>query len=218
MKYHPNIVLMGFCSVDTLLNLLGSDDYWNPRFAVRSGKLVLTHVLVPRPEEVLREEIYRSKLLDLGLILWHRFRELLGLEQEEAPEITAAIFDEMVATCHRIGATLVFADLPVYDHVWNTREAMSPNELFLSQYCESRHLRCDRPLSRQQPQANLKTGCRANPPLAVVGLAQKSFRRRRRGSLFFPTLAGRPENRTCAELVPLAKRGNPGLVYKHRIS
>jgi len=142
VKYHPDIVLLGFCWVEMPRNLQGFASYWKPRFVLRNGELVLTHVPVPRPEEVLRQEIYRSKSLDLGLIFWHRFSYRLGLEQNEGHEITVAIFDEMVATCRRIGATPVIAYLPVNNELVAVDEAMSANELFLSQYCESRRIPC----------------------------------------------------------------------------
>jgi hypothetical protein len=141
-RYHPDIVLLGFVWADMKRNLLGFRDYWKPRFVFQNQKLVLTHVPVPRPEEMLRQEIYRSKLLDLGVILWHRFRVPLGLEEKAAHEITAALLDQMVASCHRIGATPVFAYLPIVKELSNTDEAMLPNEQFLSQYCDTRHLAC----------------------------------------------------------------------------
>jgi len=142
VKYHPGVVLVGFNWYDMHRNCQGFLFYWKPRFVLREGRLLLTHVPVPPPEDVVRQEIYRSKLLDLGNILWHRFSLTFGSEQEDAREITSAIFDEMLALCHRIGATLVFAYLPVGEELADPSGAMSPNEQFLSQYCESRHVPC----------------------------------------------------------------------------
>ncbi len=142
VKYRPDVVLLGFVWIDMHRNVQEFLFCSKPRFVLRNGKTVLTNVPVPRPEEVLRQEIYRSKLLDLTEILWHKFNLRFGSEQEQARELTAAIFDEMVATCHRIGATPVFAYLPITDELSDTQEAMSANEQFLSQYCQSRQVLC----------------------------------------------------------------------------
>lgn len=142
VKYHPDIVLLGFVWYDMHRNTQGFLFYWKPRFVLRNNQLVLTNVPVPAPDEVVRQEIYRSKLLDLGNTLWHRFNLSFGSEQEGARKITAAIFDEMIAACHRISATPVFAYLPVNEELADTSEAMSANEQFLSQYCESRRVPC----------------------------------------------------------------------------
>lgn len=142
LKYRPDIVLLGFVWYDMHRNYQGFLFYWKPRFVLQNGELVLTHVPVPPPEEIIRQEIYRSKLWDLGYILWHRFSLQFGSEQKEARNLTASIFDELVATCHGIGATTVFAYLPVAEELEDTNETMSPNEQFLSQYCQSRRVPC----------------------------------------------------------------------------
>jgi hypothetical protein len=142
VKYHPDIVMLGFGWRDTWWNIIGFSNYWKPRFEMRDHQLVLTHVPVPRPEEILRKEIYRSKLWDLGVVFWHELGLRLGFEQNEVSEITAAILDEIVSTCHRIGATPVFVYLPVQSDLFGTQKGFSPAEQPLSQYCESRHVPC----------------------------------------------------------------------------
>jgi hypothetical protein len=142
VKYHPDIVLLGFGWRDTWWNIVGFSNYWKPRFEMRNHQLVLTHVPVPRPEEILREEIYRSKLSDLGVIFWHELGLRRGFEQNEVTEITAAIFDEIVSTCQRIGATPVFVYLPVQSDLFDTQEGLSPGEQPLSRYCKSRDIPC----------------------------------------------------------------------------
>src|SRR5262245_8754804 len=73
LKYHPDIVLLGFLYEDMERNLVGFRDFAKPRFELRGGRLELRGVPVPPPEEVLREEEYRSKFLDLWTILRARW-------------------------------------------------------------------------------------------------------------------------------------------------
>jgi hypothetical protein len=142
VKYAPDLVLLGFVWDDIPRNTLGFRDYWKPRFVLRNHELVLTHVPVPSPDEVLRQEIYQPKLLDVSLILWHRLRFQMGKDQQEGYDLAAAIFDDLATSCQKIGAKLAFAYLPIWDEVTNRTPGMLPDEQFLSQYCDSRHLPC----------------------------------------------------------------------------
>ncbi len=59
VKYKPDIVLLGFVWFDVFRNLWNFNTYAKPKFVLRDHKLILTHVPVPSPDTILREEIYR---------------------------------------------------------------------------------------------------------------------------------------------------------------
>ncbi len=142
VRYHPDVVLVGFMWLDMDRNVPAFTFYAKPKYELRNGKLVLTHVPVPPPQEVLREEVFRLKSLDLFQIAWRKFKVLTRLEQQEAHTITAAILDEIVAVCHQNGATPMFVYMPTGQEIADPDPSAHVNEQFLTQYCESRHALC----------------------------------------------------------------------------
>ena len=90
VKYHPDIVVLGFAFMDTDRNLWKFFAFAKPKFQLAPDGLKLTNVPVPTPEQVLAEEPYRSKALDFAIILREKIRSLLGINEREAKELTNA--------------------------------------------------------------------------------------------------------------------------------
>jgi len=128
LKYDPDIVLLGFMPDDMERNVLSFRDYAKPRFAVREGRLELTTGPVPRPEETLAAEKWRSKFLDLLTMARSRYEWRSGRTSAVTKELTAAILDEMKSSIEAAGARPAFAYLPVYGEIPRTEEGMTSRE------------------------------------------------------------------------------------------
>lgn len=138
-KYSPDIVILGFVYLDMRRNMLEFRDYAKPRFELVNDRLKLKNVPVPPPELTLEKEFYRSKALDLFTMLHQRLLWTFGSEPRRTEEITTAILDEMITTIRSIGATPVFAYLPVREEVES--EEVTPGEKYFLSYCRGKQLR-----------------------------------------------------------------------------
>lgn len=138
LKYRPDIVLLGFMPDDMERNVLSFRDYAKPRFALRGGRLELTTGPVPRPEETLAAEKWRSKFADLLTMARSRYEWRSGKTSAITKELTAAILDEMKSATLAAGARPAFAYLPVYGEIPRTDEGMTSRERAFFAYCRER--------------------------------------------------------------------------------
>jgi len=140
VKYHPDIVVLGFVFADCERNILTFRDFAKPRFAIVNGRLTLRNSPVSSPETVLDRERRRLACVDLLAILYHNIRWKVGLEEKLSREITSVIFDEMVSTVRGIGATPIFIYLPVFGELSASTfsEELTDGERFLSAWCKKR--------------------------------------------------------------------------------
>src|SRR5262249_16574600 len=152
IKYRPDIVVLGFVSIDMERNMLSFRDYAKPRF-VLDGGLVLTNTPVSRIEETLAIEPWRVKFLDVLTMLHDRYRERFE-ERElktEMKSVTVALLDEIANTIRSAGALPIFVYLPVFDELLNksgrwwwwsrirpAETDMSDRERFFFSYCRER--------------------------------------------------------------------------------
>lgn len=142
IKYHPDVVLLGFMPDDMERNVLSFRDYAKPRYAVRDGRLTLVTGPVPRPEDTLAAEAWRSKFGDLLTMAWSRYQWRSGETSKMTRELTNAILDEMKVTAEAAGATPVFAYLPVYGEIPRVDEGMTFRERSFFSYCQQRGMDC----------------------------------------------------------------------------
>src|SRR5713101_5151519 len=105
-RYHPDIVILGYVWFDKYRNLRRFNDYAKPRFERVGNDLVETGVPVPSPDEVLAREPYRSKAVDLFVMLCEKIRWTFGMNRREADDLTRPILDEMAAAAHNLNAVL----------------------------------------------------------------------------------------------------------------
>ena len=96
IKYQPDIVILGFLPLDMSRNLLNFRDFGKPRFVLERGELKLTGTPVPRPEEILRWDWTRPRILDIFSTLKHRVKKISGLQKTEMEEVTTAILTDMI--------------------------------------------------------------------------------------------------------------------------
>jgi hypothetical protein len=140
MKYHPDIVILGFVSRDMERNMLSFRDYAKPRFVLDGGRLVLTNTPLPRIEETLAREPWRLKFLDVLTMLHDKYRERFGeLElKTEIKQVTIALLDEIANTIRTAGAVPIFVYLPILDEITRPEMDMSDGERFFFSYCHER--------------------------------------------------------------------------------
>jgi hypothetical protein len=137
--YQPDIVLLGFVSLDMERNLLGFRDFAKPRFDLEGDRLVLRNSRVPTPEDVLVHEHYRSRFIDLVTLLYEELRSPSKRNREDMMErLTAAILDQFRRTVGQLGATPVFAYLPVEGEISWPETSLTPGEDFFVGYCRDR--------------------------------------------------------------------------------
>ena len=138
LKYHPDVVVVGFLPDDMERNVVAFRDYAKPRFVLQGGRLALRNVPVPSPDDVLAREPYRPKLLDLLSMLRGDLRRRSGREQEAMREITLPLLDEMNAAITAAGARAAFAYLPVYGEIDKADPGMTGRERFFFSYWRQR--------------------------------------------------------------------------------
>jgi len=137
LEYRPDVVLLGFVVADVDRNVLGFRDYAKPRFAVENGSLVLaSDDPLPSPDEVLRWDWLRPRVLDALSMIAVEARTRSGERQEEEAQVTRRILEEIVREVVRAGAVPVLAYLP-YGAELLSREEVTPGEAFLFSICES---------------------------------------------------------------------------------
>ena len=112
VKYAPDIVILGFLALDMSRNLLEFRDYAKPRFFLQGGELKLTGTPVPRPEEILKWDWTRPKIVDLFSLVQHRVKKFSGIQQKEMETITTALLTDMIHTIESIPAIPILAYLP----------------------------------------------------------------------------------------------------------
>lgn len=150
--YQPDIVLLGYVADDSLRNLTTFRDYAKPRFRLKSGSLVLEGTPVPPPDDLIRAERYRSRLVDLLTMVATRLDWRWGDRAQEVDELTDALLSEIAREARAAGATPVFVLLPVWNEIGAAGSAPLPAEAFVLQVAERERVACLRlrPLFRAQ--------------------------------------------------------------------
>ncbi len=142
VKYHPDIVVLGFVDEDVYRNLMDFRDYAKPRFVLKNGKLELKGGTIPAPEALVRNEIFRSKFLDLLNILYVKFLWRSGIYQREAKKVTRAILNEFAETVRGVGAVPIFVFLPTQGITAKHADFVLREEAFFTSYCKETRVDC----------------------------------------------------------------------------
>lgn len=139
-RYEPDLILLGYVTDDALRNLMTFRDFAKPRFTLRQGRLVLQGTPVPSPEELLRREPWRSKLLDLVTMLSQQWAWRSGARPREARDLTLAILSAFFDEAAQLGAQAALVDLPAFDELSFKQAAPLPREAGLMEFCRGRAL------------------------------------------------------------------------------
>lgn len=132
LKFKPDIVLLGFVFLDMERNLLGFTGYAKPQFVIDNGNLQLTGVPAPPPEQILKWDWARPRILDLMSLLIIKIKVKTGEYDRMKKEVTARILDEMILTINSAGAVPVFVYLPVGYEINGEDKPGFEEEFFLS--------------------------------------------------------------------------------------
>jgi hypothetical protein len=138
LRYRPDVVVVGFLPDDMERNVVAFRDYAKPRFVLEDGRLELTNVPVPTPDDVLRREAFRPRFLDLLTMLRGHYLRRSGRDQDTMREITLPILDEMNAAITAAGARAGFAYLPVYGEIDKPEPGMTGRERFFFSHWRQR--------------------------------------------------------------------------------
>ena len=138
VKYHPDVVLLGFMPDDMERNVLSFRDYAKPHFALKQGRLELITGPIPRPEAMLEAEGARSRFVDLLTMARSRYEWRSGRTSAATGDLTWALLDEIKATAKAKGARPAFAYLPVYGEISRLEAGMTSRERAFFSYCKER--------------------------------------------------------------------------------
>lgn len=134
LKYKPDIVVLGFVPHNMHRNLLSFRDYAKPRYALKKKTLVLKNSPVPRPEQILKNEVWRPKIFDLlRSVQLQIVRRLAGKEDLRAMPVTTAILEELVRASKEIGAQVLLVYLPSEGEM--LKGSPGKEEIFLESFC-----------------------------------------------------------------------------------
>jgi hypothetical protein len=134
-RVHPDFVLLGFVAEDMERNLVDFRDFSKPRFLLEGDALVLQNVPVPSPEEVRKEEFFRSKFLDLLRMVWDRYTWRSRGNERRMSALTFRILEEIARTSRSLGARPLFAYLPVYGEIDKADNTMTQREHAFFSFC-----------------------------------------------------------------------------------
>lgn len=142
IKYHPDVVILGYVRFDTYRNIFTFNSYAKPRFELANGALRLTHVPVPTPGALMARETYRSKAWDLVTMAVERIRWATGINDRRMEPVSRAVLDGIAETARRAGAVPVFVYLPALSELADSTPGVTANERLLSTWCAERRARC----------------------------------------------------------------------------
>jgi hypothetical protein len=141
LRYHPDIVIVGFVQDDMERNMLSFRDYAKPRFELSSGELVLRDSPVPAPDGMLAREAYRSRFVDLVDMVYQSVLWQIGVNQRRMEAVTAALLDEIASESAATGAATAFFYLPHSEELTNPDLTLDA-ERFFTDYCDERDALC----------------------------------------------------------------------------
>ncbi|MBN1344126.1 MAG: tetratricopeptide repeat protein [Phycisphaerae bacterium] len=117
IRYHPDVVVVGFFVHNIYRNVLSFRDYAKPKFILDHGQLVLTNVPVPTPREVLAEGLRRRPTSYALHWILGRLRRVEDASKgftvtQTMLDTTRALLAEMHATCRKSGARMLVVIIP----------------------------------------------------------------------------------------------------------
>jgi hypothetical protein len=139
VKYKPDIVILGFLSMDMSRNILQFRDYAKPKFVLTNDSIRITGYPIPRPEDILQWNWIRPRLYDIWLILKHKANVRSGLFQRQINEVTKRILGEMALTIYKADAVPIFIYMPDKNEFSN-QKFLTEGERLLFSYCNEKNI------------------------------------------------------------------------------
>ncbi|MEE9573578.1 MAG: hypothetical protein V3W20_11055 [Candidatus Neomarinimicrobiota bacterium] len=137
IKYNPDIIILGYIHYNMRRNMLNFRDYAKPKFELnRKEELRLTATPVPPPEETLKWDWTRPRIVDIFSIIHYKLRLRSGLYSKEKDKLTTAILNEIITLADSIHAIPIFVYLPTTPEI-TVGDLLTPGEKYLSSVCEA---------------------------------------------------------------------------------
>ncbi len=136
VRYKPDIVILGYLTMDMYRNILAFRDFAKPKFVLDGGRLRLTDTPVPRPEDILKWDWARPRILDMLAILRYDIGMRTGSLEREKQAVTTAILQDMITVIEGIHAVPILAYIPAGDEIF-TAPAISRDEAYMFSMCRS---------------------------------------------------------------------------------
>ncbi len=142
IKYEPDIIILGFLPMGMSRNLLNFRDYAKPKFIIDNKELRITGTPVPCPEETLKWDWARPRIVDMVSIIRHILWKLSGAYAKEKEAITTAILTEIINLADSIQAIPIFVYLPSGKEIYNSTP-LTKGEDYLFSMCQTNgRVRC----------------------------------------------------------------------------
>ena len=139
LKYSPDIVILGFVEADMSRNLFYFKDFAKPLFVLKNGRLSLTHTPVASPEEYLKREKFRLKILDMIHIFRQNILWKNGSNEKYKNELSRALLEKIVSAVKNSGAVPVFVYLPTPYDVFSPLPMIN-GETFFEDICSDNNI------------------------------------------------------------------------------
>lgn len=107
VKYKPDIVILGFVPSDLARNMSKFHNRPKPKFVLLDNKLQLTNVPVPTISSIIRQEAFKSRIIEWISIIRSARAEAKNYVRDRK-RLTEAILDEMIKTIKECGAQPLF--------------------------------------------------------------------------------------------------------------
>lgn len=142
--YHPDVVVLGYYVRDYSRNILSFRDYAKPRFVLEGAGLRLTHVPVPKPEELFADYVSgrrRTGYFD-GSLLYHVFQSTIRQLREaslsahsEGWQVSERLVERFQRVVRESGAMPVLLIIPYRDVQEAEASKFEDLERMLEQKC-----------------------------------------------------------------------------------
>lgn len=134
VKYEPDIVILGFLPMDMPRNMLKFRDFAKPQFVLIRGGLRLTGTPVPRPEDILRWDWVRPRILDIYSIFRYKLKASTGVLEKEKKDVTTAILMDMIEVIQGIHAIPILVNIPNGGEIF-APPGISDDEAYMFSLC-----------------------------------------------------------------------------------
>lgn len=131
-RFSPDVVILGFTKIDMERNVLDFRDFAKPVFVEENGQIKLQNNPVPTPEEVLRTDWIRPRLMDGYAIIKESIAIRSGARQQREETVTTLILKRLASSIRTSGAVPVFVYLPFAPEVLEPDPLTSGEAYFFS--------------------------------------------------------------------------------------
>lgn len=132
----PDLVIVGYISVDITRNGMAFRDYAKPQFEWDGSALRLLNSPLPTPKEFIASTRWQSRLGYLLRMAWARIDNAMGWREERDEALTGHLLDAIAQVSADAGAESLIVFMPM-GHQLLYPAAVLARERFLLDHCDS---------------------------------------------------------------------------------